>query len=100
MDSSVRSHAANVLPWDRTACGRKGPQAVQSYSVSCKLSLLILFRFCSTSLDISSDVGYLLSCGKNLESGPGGAWLNCAVNNDLGRPLCHSSSLFLTFQTD
>lgn len=26
--SSVRSHAANVLPWDRTACGRKGPQSL------------------------------------------------------------------------
>lgn len=24
--SSARSHAANMLPWDRPACGRKGPE--------------------------------------------------------------------------
>lgn len=39
--SSVRSHAANVLPWDRTACGRKGPQSfcrIIPFAVSCTVN--------------------------------------------------------------
>lgn len=59
--SSVRSHAVNVLLWDRTARERKGPQSLSTMIVSA--AKLILSKFCSAGLDIASDVGYLLSCG-------------------------------------